>query len=137
MPKKVSQSSTATKRTPPRQSREEAPKVSPPTQTASTPVTSSQSSGIDLMSGEAIGLLETKGLVSQIEAADAMLKAANVTLVKQIQIGNAYITTIVRGDVGSVRAAVDAGQQAAAQVGEVVSAHVIARPEKTLLEQFI
>lgn len=94
-------------------------------------------SGTSLMNGEAIGLVETKGLVAQIEAADAMLKAANVTLVKQIQIGNAYITTIVRGDVGSVRAAVDAGQQAAAAIGEVVSAHVIARPEKSLLEQFI
>ena len=58
---------------------------------------------------EAIGLIETKGLVAQIEAADAMLKAANVTLVKQIQIGGAYVTTVVRGDVGSVRAAVDAG----------------------------
>ncbi len=71
-----------------------------------------------------------------------MLKAANVTLVKQIQIGNAYITTIVRGDVGSVRAAVDAGQQAAAAVGEVVSAHVIARRKSRSLsslsrEQFI
>src|SRR6478736_542540 len=60
------------------------------------------------MNGEAIGLIETRGLVAQIEAADAMLKAANVTLVKQVQIGGAYITTIVRGDVGSVRAAVDA-----------------------------
>jgi ethanolamine utilization protein EutM len=89
------------------------------------------------MSGEAIGLLETKGLVAQIEAADAMLKAANVTLVKQVQIGGAYITTIVRGDVGSVRAAIDAGSAAASQIGELVSAHVIARPEKSLLEQFL
>ena len=61
------------------------------------------------MNGEAIGMIETRGLVAQIEAADAMLKAANVTLVKQVSIGGAYITTIVRGDVGSVRAAVDAG----------------------------
>lgn len=86
---------------------------------------------------DAIGLLETKGLVAQIEAADAMLKAANVTLVKQIQIGGAYITTIIRGDVGSVRAAVDAGSAAASKIGELVSAHVIARPEKSLMEQFI
>ena len=79
---------------------------------------------------EAIGLIETKGLVAQIEAADAMLKAANITLVGQIQIGGAYVTTVVRGDVGSVRAAVDAGAQVAKQVGDLVSAHVIARPEK-------
>ena len=86
---------------------------------------------------EAIGLIETRGLVAQIEAADAMLKAAHVTLVKQIQIGGAYVTTIVQGDVGSVRAAVDAGAAAATQVGELVSAHLISRPEQTLLEQFV
>ena len=86
---------------------------------------------------EAIGLIETKGLVAQIEAADAMLKAANVTLVKQIQIGGAYVTTVIRGDVGSVRAAVDAGAAAASKIGELVSAHIIARPEKSLMEQFI
>jgi len=86
---------------------------------------------------EAIGLIETKGLVAQIEAADAMLKAAHITLVGQVQIGGAYVTTVVRGDVGSVRAAVDAGAQAARQVGELVSAHVIARPEKGVVEAFI
>jgi ethanolamine utilization protein EutM len=86
---------------------------------------------------EAIGLLETRGLVAQIEAADAMLKAANVSLVKQVQIGGAYVTTIIRGDVGSVRAAVDAGSAAASQVGELVSAHIIPRPEKSLLDQFM
>ncbi|MFN6105812.1 MAG: BMC domain-containing protein [Planctomycetaceae bacterium] len=86
---------------------------------------------------EAIGLIETKGLVAQIEAADAMLKAANVQRVGQVQIGGAFITTIVRGDVGSVRAAVDAGAQVAKQVGELVAAHVIARPEKSVLEHFI
>lgn len=89
------------------------------------------------MNGEAIGLLETKGLVAQIEAADAMLKAANITLVAQIQIGGAYVTTVVRGDVGSVRAAVDSGAQVASQVGDLVSAHVIARPEPSLLAAFI
>jgi len=88
------------------------------------------------MSGEAIGLIETKGLVAQIEAADAMLKAANITLVQQVQIGGAYITTIVRGDVGSVRAAVDAGAEIAGRSGELVSAHVIARPEASVLKLF-
>lgn len=89
------------------------------------------------MKGEAIGLIETKGLVSQIEASDAMLKAANVSLVKQIQIGGAYVTTIIRGDVGSVRAAVDAGAAAASKVGDLVSAHLIARPGESLLEHFV
>ena len=86
---------------------------------------------------EAIGLVETKGLVAQIEAADAMLKAANITLVGQVQIGGAYITTVVKGDVGSVRAAVDAGAQIASQVGELVSAHVIARPEPSVIAAFV
>jgi len=90
-----------------------------------------------MSTGEAIGLIETKGLIAQIEAADAMLKAANVTLVKQIQIGGAYVTTIVKGDVGSVRAAVDAGAAAASQLGELVSAHLIPRPEQSLLDNFI
>jgi ethanolamine utilization protein EutM len=89
------------------------------------------------MKGEAIGLIETKGLVAQIEAADAMLKSANVALVKQIQIGGAYVTTVVSGDVGSVRAAVDAGASAATQTGELVSAHVIARPDPSTMAAFI
>ena len=88
------------------------------------------------MNGEAIGLIETRGLIAQIEALDAMLKAANVSLVKQIQIGGAYVTTIIRGDVGSVRAAVDAGAAAASRVGELVSAHLIPRPEVSLLQNF-
>lgn len=87
--------------------------------------------------GEAIGLIETKGLVAQMEAADAMLKAANVTLVKQVNIGGALITTVIKGDVGSVRAAVDAGAAAASQIGELVSAHMIPRPEDSLIEKFI
>lgn len=90
-----------------------------------------------LMKGEAIGLIETRGLVAQIEAADAMLKAANVSLVKQVQIGGAYITTIVSGDVGSVRAAVEAGAAAATQSGELVSAHVIPRPDAATLAAFV
>jgi len=89
------------------------------------------------MNGEAIGMIETKGLVAQIESLDAMLKSANVTLVKQVQIGGAYVTTIIRGDVGSVRAAVDAGAAAASQVGELVSAHLIPRPEQGLLDNFV
>jgi ethanolamine utilization protein EutM len=85
---------------------------------------------------EAIGLIETKGLIASIEASDAMLKAANVTLVKQIQIGGAYVTTIIKGDVGSVRAAVDAGAAAASKIGDLVSAHIIPRPEAGLMENF-
>jgi len=85
---------------------------------------------------DAIGLVETKGLTAAIEASDAMLKSANVTLVKQINIGNAFITTIIRGDVGSVRASVDAGAAAASRVGELVCAHIIARASEGLLETF-
>jgi ethanolamine utilization protein EutM len=86
---------------------------------------------------EALGLVETKGLIATIAATDAMSKAANVTLAGQIQIGGAYVTTLVRGDVGSVRAAVDAGSQAASQHGELVSAHVIPRPEEAVLDTFL
>ena len=87
--------------------------------------------------GDALGLVETKGLVGVIEATDAMLKAANVTLVGRIGIGAAYVTTMVRGDVGSVRAAVEAGAEAASRVGELVSAHVIPRPDEAVLKTFI
>ena len=66
-----------------------------------------------------------------------MLKAANVSLVKQVQIGGAFVTTVIRGDVGSVRAAVDAGAAAASQSGELISAHLIPRPEPTVLEHFV
>lgn len=86
---------------------------------------------------DAVGFVETRGLIAQIEAADAMLKAANVRLVKQVQIGGAYVTTIIEGDVGSVRAAVDAGASAASQVGELVSAHLIARPADGLLKSYV
>ena len=82
-------------------------------------------------------MIETKGLVCQIEASDAMLKAANVSLVKQVQIGGGLVTTIIRGDVGSVRATVDAGAAAASQSGELISAHLIPRPEATVLDQFV
>ena len=86
---------------------------------------------------EALGLVETKGLIATIAATDAMCKAANITLAGQVQIGNAFVTTFVRGDVGSVRAAVDAGAQAATAHGELVSAHVIPRPERDVLEMFL
>ena len=79
---------------------------------------------------QALGLLETKGLVGLVDASDAMCKAADVQLVKMIEIGGGYVTTIVRGDVGSVRAAIDAGAAAAKALGELVSAHVIARPHE-------
>jgi ethanolamine utilization protein EutM len=80
----------------------------------------------------AIGLIETKGLLASIEATDAMAKAANVEIVKRIDIGGAFVTTVVSGDVGSVRAAVEAGAAAASQVGELVSSHVIPRPADAL-----
>lgn len=79
-------------------------------------------------SGEALGLIETRGLVAAIEAADAMVKAANVELVGSEKIGSGLVTVMVRGDVGAVKAATDAGAQAAKRVGEVVSVHVIPRP---------
>jgi ethanolamine utilization protein EutM len=89
------------------------------------------------MKGEAIGLIETKGLVATIEASDAMLKSASVSLVKQVQIGGAYVTTVISGDVGSVRAAVDAGAAAASSTGELVSAHIIPRPDASTLAAFV
>ena len=76
----------------------------------------------------ALGMVETKGLVGALEAADAMVKAANVTLTGYEKIGSGLVTVMVRGDVGAVKAAVDAGSAAAAKVGEVVSTHVIPRP---------
>jgi ethanolamine utilization protein EutM len=85
---------------------------------------------------QALGMIETKGYVGSVEATDAMAKAANVQLINQIQIGGAFLTVLVKGDVGSVKAAVDAGADAAGRVGELVSAHVIARPHSDLLSQF-
>lgn len=81
-------------------------------------------------------MIETRGQVGLVEATDAMLKAADVTLEKQIPIGGAYVSVIVKGDVGSVKAAVDAGAAAAGRVGELVAAHVIPRPHDSLLENF-
>lgn len=76
----------------------------------------------------ALGMIETKGLVGAIEAADAMVKAANVTLVGKEKVGGGLVTVIVRGDVGAVKAATDAGAAAAERVGELISVHVIPRP---------
>jgi len=80
------------------------------------------------MNGEALGLVEARGLVPAIEAADAMVKAANVVLLGYEKIGSGLVTVMVRGDVGAVKAATDAGAAAAKRVGEVVSIHVIPRP---------
>ncbi len=86
---------------------------------------------------EALGMVETKGYVGSVEASDAMVKAANVTLVKAVPIGGGLITVLARGDVGSVRAAVDAGARAAGKVGELISSHIIARPHEDLLKSFL
>ena len=87
--------------------------------------------------GDALGLIETKGLVGMIEATDAMLKAANVSLAGRVQVGGGFVTTVVRGDVGSVRAAVEAGAEAASRVGELISAHVIPRPDEAIVRTFL
>lgn len=77
---------------------------------------------------DALGMIETRGLVGSIEAADAMVKSANVSLIGKVQIGAGYVTVMVRGDVGAVKAAVDAGSAAADKVGELIAQHVIPRP---------
>jgi len=84
----------------------------------------------------ALGMIECRGQTGLVEATDAMLKAANVELAKTVQIGGAYVTVMVKGDVGSVKAAVDAGAEAASRVGELVAAHVIARPHDALVDAF-
>ncbi len=80
------------------------------------------------MANEALGMIETRGFVGSVEAADAMVKAANVSLVGYEKIGGGYVTVLVRGDVGAVRAAVDSGAAAAKKVGELVAMHIIPRP---------
>ena len=80
------------------------------------------------MTSEALGMIETKGLIGSIEAADAMVKAANVVLIGTEKIGSGLVSVMVRGDVGAVKAAVEAGGAAAARLGEVVATHVIPRP---------
>lgn len=85
---------------------------------------------------ESLGLVETKGFVGCVEASDAMVKAASVELVRHVQIGGGLITVLAKGDVGSVKAAVDAGAAAASRVGELIGSHVIPRPHPDLLKQF-
>jgi microcompartment protein CcmL/EutN len=80
------------------------------------------------MSADALGLIETRGLIGSVEAADAMVKAANVTLIGKEYMGAGYVTVMVRGDVGAVKAATDAGAAAARRVGELISVQVIPRP---------
>ena len=87
--------------------------------------------------GTALGMVETKGFVGAVEASDAMVKAANVDLVKSIPIGGGLITVLVQGDVGSVKAAVDAGAKAASRVGELVASHMIPRPHDDLVAKFV
>ena len=86
----------------------------------------------DEIYGNALGLIETRGLVGSIEAADAMVKAANVRLVGKEHVGGGLVTVMVRGDVSAVKAATDAGAAAARRVGELISVHVIARPHADL-----
>ena len=85
----------------------------------------------------AIGMVETRGLLGLVEATDAMAKAANVQVVKRVGIGGGLVTTVVSGDVGSVRAAVEAGASAANQVGELMSSHVIPRPAEGLMDVYL
>jgi ethanolamine utilization protein EutM len=89
------------------------------------------------MSQEAIGMIETRGYVGSVEASDAMVKAANVTLVKTIAIGGGLITVFATGDVGSVKAAVDAGAKAAGKFGELIGSHILARPHEDLMKVFV
>ncbi len=86
---------------------------------------------------DAIGLLETKGMVPLVEATDAMAKAANVQIVSRISIGGGMVTAVVRGDVGSVRAAVEAGANAASAAGELLASHIIPRPAEGVMEAFL
>lgn len=89
------------------------------------------------MAQQALGMVETKGFVGLVEATDAMCKAANVEFVRSIQIGGGFVTSLVAGDVGSVKAAVDAGAGAAGKVGELVASHVIPAPHDGLKGVFL
>tara|TARA_B100000029_G_scaffold204527_1_gene202510 strand:+ start:624 stop:875 length:252 start_codon:yes stop_codon:yes gene_type:complete len=82
-------------------------------------------------------MVETRGVVAHVEASDAMVKAANVELTGSVSLGGGWVTSIVEGDTGSVRAAVDAGAQAASNVGELIAAHVISRPSDGLVGLFV
>lgn len=84
----------------------------------------------------ALGMIETRGFAAMVEASDAMVKAANVELVGQVKIGGGYVTSVVRGDVAAVRAALDAGNRAAERVGEIISVSIIPRPHESVDEVF-
>jgi ethanolamine utilization protein EutM len=86
---------------------------------------------------KALGFIETKGTNASVRASDAMCKAAHVTLIDMIEIGGGYVTIVIQGDVGSVKASVDAGAEAANEAGELVSAHVIPQPHENLLAAFV
>ena len=88
------------------------------------------------MSSNAIGMIETKGYVAALAAADAMVKAANVTLVGREQVGSGLVAVIINGDVGAVKAATEAGAETVANIGELVSVHVIPRPHSDLSKHF-
>lgn len=88
------------------------------------------------MSNQAIGMIETKGYVAALAAADAMVKAANVTIVAREEVGDGLVSVVIRGDVGAVKAATEAGAETANQVGELVSVHVIPRPHPDLASHF-
>jgi len=87
--------------------------------------------------GDALGMIETRGFVAMVEAADVMVKAANVELIGYRKIGTGLVTVLARGDVGAIRAAVDAGGAAAEKVGELIAAHVIPRPHPELVEKIL
>ena len=82
-------------------------------------------------------MVETRGLIGLVEATDAMAKAANVKVLKRVDIGGGLVTTVVSGDVGSVRAAVEAGSTAATQLGELISSHVIPRPAEGVIDAYL
>lgn len=88
------------------------------------------------MSNQALGMIETKGFVAALAAADAMVKAANVTIVSREEVGDGLVSVVIRGDVGAVKAATEAGAETANQVGELVSVHVIPRPHNDLSKHF-
>lgn len=106
--------------------------TSPSIQPENTTQAKNMDKGEFNMNQQALGMVETRGLISAIEAADAMAKAANVKLVGKEQIGSALVTVMVRGDVGAVKAATEAGASAAKRVGELVSVHVIPRPHEDI-----
>jgi len=88
------------------------------------------------MANQAMGMIETKGYVAALAAADAMVKAANVTIVGREEVGDGLVSVVINGDVGAVKAATEAGAETASQVGELVSVHVIPRPHQDLSKHF-